>query len=388
MKVLFVFSTGKLWGSAPAVWLNLLDGLPARGVEPYVVMPHRPDAALSAALKARAVPWEWGPYTRWVTSDGTPQSFAHRVRRGFARQTNTQAERAIGRIIDKQGIELVYICDGTITAGLDAAVERGIPVVWHIHEFIRSQRGEVDSIDPEMHVGNRLAKADRIITVTKSIRTDLIQRFPALRDMGIKAIYNGVQKSRVFDKPGILEGDEAVFTIVGRLVENKGQAEALCAFARVAREHPHIRLHVVGTGPEEEERRLRELAHKGGVADRVDFRPITESIAEVWRETDVILNCSFSEGCPVGLCEAMTSGCLALCSTAEGNVELIDGKYGLVYQRRKVEALEEKMLWVLSHESQAREIALRGKRHAERAFDLERQVDAVYQVFSDVLGKH
>lgn len=384
MKVLFVFSIGKLDGGAAAVWMNLLDGLPSRGVEPYVVVPQGPDKRLSSELDGRGIPWRKFFFTWWVTSDARPHSLGHRIRRRGARIVNRHAEGEIGKFIDEHGIELVYICDGTITAGLEAAKERGLPVVWHIHEFIREQPGGVSFIDPEMHVGNTLMKADKIIAVTKSIRTDLTQRFPGLRDGRIKAIYNGIPRSRICEKSGILDREQVVFTLVGRIDGNKGQEGALRAFIKVASDYPQARLHIVGAGDPELEARLRSMAEKCPFHDRIEFQGTRHDIARVWDETDVALNCSYTEGCSMVLCEAMSSGCLMLCSTAESNVELIDGKYGLLYERRKVDALAEKMRWVLEHGDEARVIAAAGKERAAHLFDLDRQIDAVYRVFEEV----
>lgn len=387
MRVLFVFSTGKLEGSAAAVWMNLLRGLPSRGVEPFVVMPESPDAGFLSGLGKLGIPWEHVRFRWWATSGAKPTSFTRRVTRRRARILNSRAEGDLGKIIEERGIELVYICDGTITTGLEAAKKRGIPVVWHIHEFIRSQEDDTDFLDPGMHVGNTLIKADRIITVTKSIRTDLVQRFPGLREVGIKTIYNGVLKSRTFDKDGILgRDDRVVFSLVGRICENKGQLEAVRAFSGVAAEFPQARLRLVGRGSEHDIRRLSAAAARAGVGDRVEFQEGIGDVARVWEDTDVVLNCSYSEGCSMPLCEALTSGCLALCSTAESNVEIVDGKYGLLYPRRKADALAHKMRWVLKHQDEARKIAAVGKEHALVTFDLDRQLDAVYGVFEEAMG--
>lgn len=384
MRVLFVFSTGRLDSSAAAVWLNLLEGLPARGVEPCVVMPQQPDERLAAGLAARGVRWKRVPFTWWVTSGSRADSVPDRMRRRWAKTTNYRAEQEIGKIIDDHGIELLYICDGTVTAGLEAAKKRGVPVVWHIYEFIRERMDGTDYLDPEMHVGSTLMKADAIITATKSIRTDLVQRFPGLRDKGVKTIYNGVLESCVCDKRDLFEGKRVTFTIVGRVNENKGQEEALRAFVAIARKASGARLRIMGPGDDFIIGRLKFIAEKSGLADQVEFRPVIERIAETWCDTDVVLNCSYSEGCSMPLAEAMVSGCLLLCSTAESNVELVGGKYGLLYERRRPEALADKMRWVLSHEDEARELAAAGKGRGRRLFSLEHQLDAVYQVFLDV----
>ena len=384
MKVLFVFSIGRLHGGAANVWFNLLDTLPKRGVEPYVVIPQDVDHSMTRELDRRGIPWIEAFFTWWVTDDEHPRSLVHRIRRKGAKIVNRAADKVIGDYMEKNGIELVYICDGTITAGLREAERRGIPVVWHIHQFIEGANGSVSFIDPEAHVGSTFARATAIITVSEGIKTDLRSRFPTIRK--ITAVYNGIPKDRICDKPSILEGDSVVFTLAGRFDANKGQLDAVRAFAQVAPDYPAVRLWLVGTGQEQEVAAVKDECERGGIAGQVVFMGQRSDMPAVWAKTDVALNCSYSEGCSMVVGEAMSSGCLLLCSTAEGNVEIVDGKCGLLYERGKVDALAEKMRWVLENRAQAREIAARGKRRALTIFDLDRQADAVYRVLAEVLS--
>lgn len=383
VKVLFVLSLGKLDGGAALVWMNLLDGLRTRGVEPYVVIPKDADGSLTSELDRRNIPWRAIFYTWWVTSSSNETTPLRRVRRMGGKLINRSTDRQIGAYMEECGIELVYICDGTITAGLHEAKRRGIPVVWHIHEFIRDTPGGVKFSDPEAHVGSTLALADAIITVTRSIKTDLRTRFPMLQN--IHVVYNGIPKSRIFDKPVRPEGKTVVFTLVGRIDENKGQEDAIRAFIRIAPKYPNAVLRIVGTGDPKLTERLKVLADRGAAHGCIEFLGYRKDIPIIWRDTDIALNCSYSEGCSMVLCEAMSSGCLMLCSTAESNVELIDGKYGVLYERTKVADLAEKMAWVIDHPDECQKLALAGKRRAQRIFDLDRQIDLVYQIFTEVL---
>lgn len=382
MKVLFVFSIGKLDGGAAAVWMNLLDGLTGRGVEPYVVIPQDSDGTLTSELERRGIPWRETFFTWWVTTDPHPHSLKRRIVRAGARQINARAEREIGRFIDDCRIELVYICDGTISAGLDAAKKRSIPVVWHFHQFIREDVG-ISYIDLDRQVESTLARADRIVAVSRAIASDMERRFPLVRVMSIP---NGIAKARIVNKREILAGDEAVFTLVGRIDENKRQEDAIRAFAQIAPEFPQARLMLVGTGQDGLVSRLEELASQLAAAKRIEFCGYQSDIKSVWKTTDIALNCSYSEGCSMVVAEAMSCGCLVLCSDAEGNAELIGEGTGLLYERCNVDALAEQMRWLLEHPDAARAIAQSGRESAARLFDIDVQVDAVYGVFTEVLS--
>ncbi len=85
-----------------------------------------------------------------------------------------------------------------------------------------------------------------------------------------------------------LDDDELVMALFGRLVPEKGVADAVRILARVHASRP-TRLIIVGSGPEEATARL--LAAELGVADRLEvlpWQPVAE-LASTYREAHVLL---------------------------------------------------------------------------------------------------
>lgn len=382
MKVLFVFSTGRFDDPAVGSWLTLLDTLPSKGVEPLIVVPNDVDDYMALEFDKRGIPWRKVFFTRWILGDRDEDSLSHKLRRAVVRQVNNRADKAIGKLMDEWGAELLYICAGTICAGLSPARERDLPVVWHVHHFLRNEKAGDNFVETDAHVGTMLASADAIIASCKSIKTDIRGQFPGCRN--IKVIYNGVPEGRVYEKQHIFNGDDVVFTLTARFEQNKRHIDALRAFEQVAPDYPEMRLRFVGTGDKKIISSLKSEAAASPVASQVEFAGYVDDISEVWEDTDVALNCSYSEGCSMAVGEAMTSGCLLLCSTAEGNVEIVDGSYGLLYERAKVPALAAKMRWVMENKREAQRIAGEGKLRAAKIFSAQGQADAVYKVFSSV----
>ena len=383
MKVLFVLSIGKLDGGAAAVWMNLLDGLPSLGVEPFVVIPQDTDHTLTDELEARKIPWHAVFYTWWVTTDPHPRSAKRKMARMGARAINARAEREIGDIIDAQGIDIVYVCDGTITAGIEAARKRSMPVVWHFHQFIREGQDRIAFIDSAAQVKETLDKATRIVTVSHAIATDLEQRF-SLQD--VVAIPNGIPDARIVDRGEILQDEQAVFSLVGRIDANKRQKDAVSAFIEIAPDYPQAHLKIVGSGDEDLERQLRELIDKAHMQNQIELSGFQRDIARVWEETDIALNCSYSEGCSMVVAEALSCGCFILCSDAEGNREIVQDGAGMIYERCSIDELAPAMRWVLEHPDKARTMARAGRAHARRIFSMDAQLDSIYRVFCEVLA--
>jgi glycosyltransferase involved in cell wall biosynthesis len=123
-------------------------------------------------------------------------------------------------------------------------------------------------------------------------------------------------------------GRTAVFA--ARLIAWKGGALAIRAIAR----SPQWRLIVCGTGPDED--RLKALASKLEVRDRVDFRgrvPQEELMSMYATEADVFLFPSIHDDSPLAVAEAVAAGLPVVCLDV-GGPHLIAGEAGTVVESR------------------------------------------------------
>jgi len=99
---------------------------------------------------------------------------------------------------------------------------------------------------------------------------------------------------------------------------------------------------IYGAGPEEDH--LRELTHKLGVSDRVDFAGWTDSLDSAYREIDCILVPSFTEGTPRTILEAAAVGVPCIASAVGGIPDLIvNGRTGWLVEPGDVAGLEDIM---------------------------------------------
>ena len=381
MRVLFVLSIGHLSGGACSVWLNLMDGLRAFGVEPYAFMPTNKDDSLLNALDERGIVHETAFFSWWTTADESPRSLRHRLRRAGGKRLSAQAEKRIAEMIRTYGIDVVFICDGTITAGLEAAAACGVPAVWHFHEVIGAFEGAQRYLDSSAQVAAKLAQADALIAVSDYIASNLAMLAP---QASVKRIYNGIDASNeTFQE--LFSQETATFTLCGRIDNNKGQAEAIEAFSKVHEAFPNTRLLLVGEGERELTARLKEQAARSSAATAIEFCGQVEDTAGMWAQTDVALNCSFNEGCSMVLVEALHAGRLVIASDAPGNVELVADGRGLSYERRNTADLARTMCEALEHQQQAKCTAAAGKCWARENLTLRKQLEAVYAVFEGVV---
>jgi glycosyltransferase involved in cell wall biosynthesis len=108
---------------------------------------------------------------------------------------------------------------------------------------------------------------------------------------------------------------EVLIGTVATLRPEKNLGLLIEAFARLPK--AAVRLFVIGAGPELE--RLRELARRAGVADRVVFFGHTREPERILRALDIFAMSSNTEQMPIGLLEAMACG-LPVAATDVGDI--------------------------------------------------------------------
>jgi colanic acid/amylovoran biosynthesis glycosyltransferase len=134
--------------------------------------------------------------------------------------------------------------------------------------------------------------------------------------------------------------------MTGRLVEKKGFAEGLAAFAEARRARNDARLLILGSGPEEE--RLRRLARSLGLQDEVEFvQPVSrERFRDFVRSCDIVLQPSRTAadgdaegGAPTTLLEAQALGRVVVGTDHADIPNVVDREAALLAPEGDAEAL-------------------------------------------------
>ncbi len=106
------------------------------------------------------------------------------------------------------------------------------------------------------------------------------------------------------DRPPAL--DSKVVVAAGRLVPRKGFKRMVRAFAPLARSHPDWQLHIYGNGEQRGE--IAALIRKLGLQSQVRLAGYSNDLPSVVAEASVYAMTSLSEGFPLVLIEAFSSG--------------------------------------------------------------------------------
>lgn len=163
---------------------------------------------------------------------------------------------------------------------------------------------------------------DRIILVSRAKQREFSARFPA-HAARTEVIYEAVSLDRFQPVPRAFGPDIGTLC---HLTPRKRVYELMLAFSELARHEPAARLHI-GGGPKprfaDYHAALHSLARGLGIQDRVIFHGVVPDPAAWYRNIDIFVSNSYSEGLQVAAIEAMASGCMVFSHRWDGADELL-----------------------------------------------------------------
>jgi phosphatidylinositol alpha-1,6-mannosyltransferase len=171
---------------------------------------------------------------------------------------------------------------------------------------------------------------------------------------------------------------------VGRLIERKGQRHLLEAFARLRASAPR-RLHLTLVGAGDSEPDLHRLAQELELDGEVTFTGAVnyEAMPEIYRQADIFVLPSQSEGMSNALLEALASGLPVVVTPTDGALGVVaDGVHGRIVEWANVPALA-RALQQLTNDDDSR----RGMGTASRARALDYTWELVAQQYLDLCSK-
>ena len=224
---------------------------------------------------------------------------------------------------------------------------------------------------------NKLAHG--IITNTKSIEDDYRQNnyFP---DGFTRVIYNGISvpdfasgSERMLDFRRRFPGKQIVLS-AGRLARQKGFRYLIEAVALLPERHHDLMFIVLGDGKHKE--RLKALAEKEGVSEKIHFEGFVEDTSAYLAGSALFVLPSLYEGMSNAAMEAMALGKAVVMTNVNGASELVDdsGK-GVLVPPADPQALAEAISGLMDKPALRQRMGENAAVHIQEHFRLSDMVD-------------
>ena len=198
---------------------------------------------------------------------------------------------------------------------------------------------------------------DKLITITEEdyalasekFKTDVYHIHGVGADSSKFYVLSDGEKAAIRKELGISE-ETKVIVNVGELLPNKNQRTAILAMKKVVEKYPAAKLFIAGNGPELEN--LTNIAKESNLENNVEFLGYTLELNKYNNIADCSVACSFREGLPLNVIEAMLCENAVVASNNRGHRELIeDGKTGFIVAPTDVDAFAGRIVEVLDNPS-------------------------------------
>ena len=372
MRVLYTNHTGHVSGAEEAL-IDLVRSLP----ESTEMLAATPAGPLAGRLRDAGLPVHEIPAT-----DGSLR--LHPVQTPRALAELAAAGLAVARIARRERADVVHA--NSIRAGLSAvlAARAGAPrPVVHVHDCL--PRGTVTRLTQ-----GTIGRGAGVIVANSRHSAE---RFADPRPRApLRVVYYGVDTER-FDPSRLdrdhararlgLGDDEVALAVVGQLTPWKGQDHAIRVLARLAPEHPELRLLLAGSAKfvsratrfdnQSYVRHLHGLAADLGVADRVRFVGQVADVPQLLSAVDVALVPSWEEPFGRAVTEALAMRVPVVATNVGGPGEVVRaGEDGYLAPPTDVAAWTRAVERLAADPALRRDMGTRGRRHVTEAFPMDK----------------
>jgi len=188
-------------------------------------------------------------------------------------------------------------------------------------------------------------------------------------------------------------GEKVKILTVARLVEKKGLEYSIKAVAKVVKKHPHVEYNVAGDGPLGSH--LESLISESGVKEQVRLLgwQDQDQIRRLYQESHIFVLASViarngdQEGTPTVLMEAQAQG-LPIVSTLHSGIPeiVLDGRSGFLVPERDVDALAERLQYLIEHPECWPEMGRAGRRFVEEHHDIKKLNRRLVRIYEGLVG--
>lgn len=379
IRVAFFAHAANLTGASRSL-IDLTNELKKRNVVPIVFLPKH--GIIEDELKKSQTRYYILNYQSWVHSCRKKKTISKRIKHVIKEIINFFLLKKATKILKKERVDLVHSNSVSFGFGGEVAHRMNLPHIWHIREFMEEDQ-HITFYD-KRKAYCLLQNAVSVIAISDVIS----KKFSKLLNRRIDTVYNGVPIERyaIPDKQ-IFLNSKLELMIVGRIIDTKGQLEAIQAIEQLKGDFPNVHLLVIGNGTGDGyAEMLHDYVVQHSLGQWVEFLPFQSDLSSYSQMCDIQLVCSSNEAFGRVTVEGMLSHALVIGADAGCTSYLLnDGETGLLYECANAHELATKIRYAITHVDQMREIASRGYRFAYSTFSIENTANGVLKLYQNAL---
>jgi glycosyltransferase involved in cell wall biosynthesis len=371
IKIAYVHSNSNVLAGQEKVLIDLVCGFDKKQVDPLIVLPC--EGIFAQVLRRRGIKVKFIKLSRF------------RMRRPWL---FIQTVIGLYLLIKKEKINLIHTSGMypnqycIITARL-----AGIRCVCHIHSTIYKKDEIADSL---------LRFADYSIAVSEGVKDVLVSA--GILEGKISVVYNGLKANeykienekvdRIKKELGLLSG-MFIVSQLGQIIERKGIVTFLKMAQFVLEKNKNVRFLLVGDDKFEPGymKQMKELTKKYSLEGFVIFTGYQQDVVTFLGLSDIIVLCSFVEGLPVIVTEAMLLGKPVIATDIPGTREVVKHMItGLLVSVQDSQATAAHVLALLDDTDLQKKLTSEAKKMIVEKFSLDKQLDEVLCIYKKIIS--
>jgi len=182
-----------------------------------------------------------------------------------------------------------------------------------------------------------------------------------------------------------------VIGLVGRIVKGKGQREFILSAKEVLKVKPKAIFAIIGDAKGDSDayyKEVRELVKRENLTESIIFTGWRNDVEDIINDIEILIQASttFPEGLSNTILEAMALRKPVIATNVAGQQEvIIDGVTGLLVPPGDIEAMAEKIIYLLDNPQIAKEMGQRGRQRVEEFFDIRKTVTRIEEIYNSLV---
>lgn len=229
----------------------------------------------------------------------------------------------------------------------------------------------------------------RVIAISQSV-FDYARRL-RVSSSKLRTIYNGIDfedfdKALLSDRPR----DPNYLLSVGQIIPRKRHEDAIRALALARKEHPNLRLGIVGIAWSSEYKdSLLQLAKDLNVGLAVEFLGTRDDIPSLMQSASALLHCSGNEAFGWVVVEAMAAGLPVIAADVDGPREIIvSGQTGDLIPVGDIAGFASAIRRVLAGGVQIKEQVKRANQEVRQRFSAHTMAESTADVYRELISNN